>query len=520
MDISDNNVDNENSVCIKQIGKGSFSNVYLFENKEYISGSLNLSSIFTNLIKKPEPFFIIKEMDLSKLVYKYLYKGNPIANKIKYRPSFKNDKINQITKNQIKTNEKSQASGIDIKKKDTLNDTTSVNITPYYVSGKNFTQTIKVNYTEEEYYYNRLRELIESEILILRNLNHNNIIKYFSSIILNDVYSIKMEYCELGDLYSLLKEKGNKHSSEFQKQIYDLKKQRNKFDGFTDSFIKDYLKDITSALLYISKMNIIHRDIKLHNILVKYNPNENKYTFKLSDFGFACYDLSDESKSESPDESLCISSFLNITPESLQRKYYKLCGTPYYMAPEIILNLSKFEQLIGVNDKQSDIKLYNKKIDIWSLGITLYELIFNVLPFSNLSDMNDIKLFYNKSNASQKLIYTNINEKDILSESLKDILKKMLTIDPEMRIGIQTLSEIDFNGVFINKEIKINVNKNTNSKMNINMNSWVFENLNENGDNLNINLKSWNSVTVTSSSLIMKMSVDNSFKQWLNFSKK
>lgn len=510
MDISDNIINNEDSVCIKQIGKGSFSNVYLFENKEYVSGSLNLSSIFTNL-KKKEPFFIIKEMDLSKLVYKYLYKGTPVSNKIKYRPSFKNDKIKQITKsNEI---EIESVNGIKIKKNEPLNRTTSVNITPY------LTQTIKVNYTEEEYYYNRLRELIESEILILRNLNHDNIIKYFSSIIINDVYSIKMEYCELGDLYSLLKEKGDKNSSQFQKQIYDLKKHRNIFGGFTDNFVKDYIKDITNALLYINNMNIIHRDIKLHNILVKYSQNENKYIFKLSDFGFACYDLSDENFKK-VDNNLCISSFLNITPESLERKYYKLCGTPYYMAPEVILNLNKFEQLIGVNKIESNIKLYNKKVDIWSFGICLYELIFNVLPFSNLSDMNDIKLFYTKK-SSQDLIYTNINEKNILNDYLKDILKELLTIDPIIRIDIKSLSEIDFKPIFIKQNIPKIPKINIKSQMNINMNSWVFENLPNDtttitNENTNLNLKgSWNSIKLTSSSLIMKMSVDKSFKNWL-----
>jgi len=512
MDISDN-INNEDSVCIKQIGKGSFSNVYLFENREYVSGSLNLSSIFTNL-KQKEPFFIIKEMDLSKLVYKYLYKGNPVANKIKYRPSFKNDNKIVTKKKELEIKSCNVSCGIEIKRNEHLNKTTSVNITPY------LTQTIKVNYTEEEYYYNRLRELIESEILILRNLNHDNIIKYFSSIILNDVYSIKMEYCELGDLYGLLKEKGNKHSSEFQKQIYDLKKQRNAFNGFTDNFVKDYIKDITSALLYISNMNIIHRDIKLHNILVKYSSDENKYIFKLSDFGFACYDLSSENFIKS-DNNLCISSFLNITPESLEKKYYKLCGTPYYMAPEVILNLNKFEQLISVNeiksDIKSDIKLYNKKVDVWSFGICLYELIFNVLPFSNLSDMNDIKLFYTKK-STQDLIYKNINDKNILSDYLKDLLKKMLTIDPLMRIDIKSLSEIDFKQIFIKQEIQKIQNKK--SQMNINMNSWIFENFPNNTTttttNLNLNLKdSWNSVTLTSSSLIMKMSVDKSFKNWL-----
>jgi serine/threonine protein kinase len=372
----------QDSICIKQIGKGSFSNVYLFENKEYTSGSLNLESLLNiRSFKIKDPFFIIKEVDLTKLVNKYLYKGNPIENKIKYRPRFHNDKKLII---KPKENDTFNPKGIAIKNTvSKLNDTTSVNITPW---DRKLTQTINVNYSEEEYYYNRLQDLIESEILILKNLHHNNIIKFFSSSLTNDVYSIKMEYCDLGDLYTILKEKG--------KHIYDLKKSRNKFNGFDDKFIKRYLKDTINALGYISDKNLIHRDIKLHNILVKKSGED--FVFKLSDFGFTCYDLSQNDNLINLDKSLDMSSFLNITPESLKRKYYKLCGTPYYMAPEIILNLDKFEQLMGTEDNLNETKLYNKKIDIWSYGICLYELIFNTLPFTNLSDMNDLKLFYKK----------------------------------------------------------------------------------------------------------------------------
>lgn len=427
--------DDEDSICIKQIGRGSFSNVYLFENKDYLTGSLNLESLLNiRSFKINDPYFIIKEVDLTKLVNKYLYKGNPIENKIKYRPRFNNEKRNLQQNNSkgslIEASFNSR--GIVIKNNNKLNDTASVNITPW---DRKFTQTINVNYSEEEYYYNRLQDLIESEILILKNLHHFNIIKFFSSSLTNDVYSIKMEYCELGDLYSILKEKG--------KHIYDFKKCRNQFNGFDDTFIKHYLKDTINALSYINEKNLIHRDIKLHNILVK--KNKDSYTFKLSDFGFTCYDLSKENNNLM---NLDMSSFLNITPESLKRKYYKLCGTPYYMAPEIILNLDKFEQLMGSESLVDDTQLYNKKIDIWSYGICLYELIFNTLPFSNLSDMNDLKLFYTKT-SNQNSIYKNINNKIILCDYIKNILNKMLTINPKNRISIDDLTFLDFTIEFI-----------------------------------------------------------------------
>ena len=201
-----------------------------------------------------------------------------------------------------------------------------------------------------------------------------------------------------------------------------------------------------------------------------------------------------------------MSSFLNITPESLKRKYYKLCGTPYYMAPEVILNLDKFEQLMGTEENLNETKLYNKKIDIWSYGICLYELIFNTLPFTNLSDMNDLKLFYTKK-SNQELIYKNINDKNILSDYIKNILKKMLTIDPINRINIEELDSLDYTTIFIKESIQPKKLNRISSE--INMDSWVYEECKDTKDSKNLQ-DSWEKASS------FNLSVDNNFKDWLN----
>jgi fused-like protein len=98
--------------------------------------------------------------------------------------------------------------------------------------------------------------------------------------------------------------------------------------------IRNYFKQIVSALLYLNDNRIVHRDLKPQNILIRDG------VVKLCDFGFA---------RKMSAATICLHS---------------LKGTPLYIAPEIISE-----------------KPYNHKIDIWSLGIIIYELHTGVPPF-------------------------------------------------------------------------------------------------------------------------------------------
>ena len=95
------------------------------------------------------------------------------------------------------------------------------------------------------------------------------------------------------------------------------------------------------VLVYLREHKIIHRDIKTCNIMLDKSMN-----LKLGDFGLATYENN---------------------PERKQR--YSVCGTPNYMAPEIIKR------------KKNDSVHYSYEIDIWSSGIVAYNLLFGILPF-------------------------------------------------------------------------------------------------------------------------------------------
>ena len=103
----------------------------------------------------------------------------------------------------------------------------------------------------------------------------------------------------------------------------------------TDKQISFVFRELAESIQYIHSFNILHRDIKLENILFDAN-----YHAKLADFGFACMINSPEKRTT-------------------------VCGTREYFAPEIYVN------------KKQDLKL-----DIWCLGILLYELCHNKTPFN------------------------------------------------------------------------------------------------------------------------------------------
>jgi len=131
------------------------------------------------------------------------------------------------------------------------------------------------------------------------------------------------------------------------------------------------------------KNNIIHRDIKPENLLI-----DNNGKIKLADFGFACHDV-----------EFC--------------KYsQKLCGTPIYCSPEMIKG-----------------RIQHKTMDIWSLGVTLFELITGKIPFEGNTE---VKLFSNIVN--HRIVWP----RDIADEA-RDLLKKMLVQNPAQRINIDQI---------------------------------------------------------------------------------
>ena len=215
------------------------------------------------------------------------------------------------------------------------------------------------------------------EITILKKLHHKNITEIYAFIKMDDFSNFSvLELGKHGDLEN------------FQKKLIKRK-------VLSETIICYFTKQILEALQYIHKCKIIHMDIKQGNILVDSNLNA-----KLTDFSVSC-------------------SYSAFHPEDLVKFPY--VGTSKYMCPEII--------------DRTHMKIKEGcKIDIYSLGVTLYELAFGCYPY-NLDEVG---------NKDYKNILKKIKEEKLefpkdrnVSKLFKDFLKGLLDKDYTKRFNIQ-----------------------------------------------------------------------------------
>ena len=184
--------------------------------------------------------------------------------------------------------------------------------------------------------------------------------------------------------------------------LYSLIKRKN---GLTEKESYKYFYQILKAVYFLHKNNIIHRDIKPENILLDLEGN-----CKLCDFGWSV-----------------------LTNENSLRKTF--CGTVEYMAPEIINN-----------------EKYDKSIDIWALGVLLFELIHGFSPFvfnNNYNQFNIHDVFNNIKNHS-------FTFKKNISPECKDLIQKMLEFNSKDRISIEDIFQHDFIKLY-SKECNIDI---------------------------------------------------------------
>jgi serine/threonine protein kinase len=276
----------------------------------------------------------------------------------------------------------------------------------------------------------RQKQKIKQETTIMETLSKSkNIVKIFETYETKKHICIVMEYICAGDLLTYIKKRSK----------------------LTEPVAKFIFKQIILGIKHIHDNNIIHRDIKLDNILLDLDNN-----IKICDFG--------------------VSRKINIG-EIL----FEQCGTPAYIAPEILIN--KGYEGFGV--------------DIWSAGVVLYAMLSGTVPFkgNNLKELHDL------------IINGKYKEIKGVSKEAEDLIKKILEVDPKIRIKTEEilnhpwLVDLDFNfwknqNLFTNAEYILLAKSNVDYR-NIAFKEDMIENFNirnldtiEENINKNINTKS------------------------------
>ena len=195
---------------------------------------------------------------------------------------------------------------------------------------------------------------ILSEIEILKNLNHENIIKVEECIVDENNYYVIGEYCQFGTLEDYI----------------------NKKKKFTETQTKYIISQLLKAIQYLNSKNFVHTDIKPENILIDKimkKRDEELCDIKLLDFG------SSSSLKNDPSNDIPIKNL------------------PYYVSPEII-------------DRK-----YNAKCDIWSIGVIMYEMLFGKKLFTGNNYNEVINCIKTKK---IELEINNINNSDLSDDSI------------------------------------------------------------------------------------------------------
>ena len=266
---------------------------------------------------------------------------------------------------------------------------------------------------------------LRNEIVILQHLNHPNIVKFQEVKKTKKHFYIIMEYCNGGELSKALE----KYQAKFGKP-------------FPENIVQHIMRQIISAFRYIHEKHIIHRDVKLDNILLNYENEEDrknmdlmKAQVKIIDFGFAC----------------------KVSPQGLQ---YSVLGSPINMDPLIL-------KKINSSSRKARQLGYNQKADIWSIGTICYEMLIGKSAF----DAEDMDELVSKIEDGTYSIPTNLSSEVIsfLNGMLQYDSTRRLSADQLSRHAFLTKNVQDFKPIDLkkvekkvdSKGLKINVKKNS-----------------------------------------------------------
>jgi protein-serine/threonine kinase len=222
----------------------------------------------------------------------------------------------------------------------------------------------------------------KTEREILEKIKHPFIVRLYFAFQTNEKLFLLTEFISGGEIFFHLRKAG----------------------CFSEERTRFYISEIVLALEYLHKKNIIYRDLKPENVLLNKDGH-----IKLTDFGLSKILSQTIKPPETQTESVQNNNLntSNITNQSKHNRAFTICGTPEYLAPEILLG-----------------KGYNKSVDWWSMGALMYEMLVGYSPYKE-----------NKHRLEVKTYFKTIEPHRNLSNNAYDLIKKLLNTDYHQRLG-------------------------------------------------------------------------------------
>ena len=314
----------------------------------------------------------------------------------------------------------------------------------YLTTKKGTSQLFATKKLDKEFFENQTtRKYLLNEIYILKELDHPNIVKFADLKKTKNHCYIIMEYCNGGDLSKALERHIEKTGKPFPQEL-----------------VQYFMRQIISAFKYIHGKKILHRDIKLENILINYSSNEDKKnenlmkaTVKIIDFGFAA----------------------KMDKNGLK---YTTLGSPVNMDPLILSELQK-------RGKKTQKLGYDQKADIWSLGTVCYEMAIG----KNVFDAEKLDELIEKVEKGEYTVPT------ALSKELIAFINAMLQYDPKQRLNVEQLSKLGFLTKNVNEFQKMDLQKvkknvvRSKLKLNVKLNQTIWAVFNDEDEKTLMNIK-------------------------------